>query len=66
MMSFPIVALGEVIQEEREQVGSFDGDSLPILGVTNVDGVTVTGIEASDDKSKYIRLHPLSLRGVKG
>ena len=57
--SFPMVPLREVICEEREQVSSFDVDSLPVLGVTNIDGVTSTGIEPSEDKSKYIRLHPL-------
>jgi hypothetical protein len=52
------VKLGEVVREEREQVGTFDGDGLPVLGVTNVEGVTQTGVEASDDKSKYLRLRP--------
>ena len=52
------VILGEVVREEREQVGTFNGDGLPVLGVTNVEGVTETGVEASDDKSKYLRLRP--------
>jgi type I restriction enzyme S subunit len=52
------VRLGEVVREEREQVGAFDGDGLPVLGVTNIEGVTHTGVEASDDKSKYFRLRP--------
>src|SRR2546425_1303249 len=52
------VKLESVIREEREPIGSFDGYSLPVLGVTNVEGVTHTGIEASDDKSKYLRLRP--------
>jgi type I restriction enzyme S subunit len=55
---WPTVKLGEVVREEREQVGTFDGDGLPVLGVTNVEGVTQTGVEASDDKSKYLRLRP--------
>jgi restriction endonuclease S subunit len=54
----PQVKLGEVVREERERVGTFDGDGLPVLGVTNVEGVTQTGVEASDDKSKYLRLRP--------
>ena len=55
---WPTVRLGEVVREEREPVGSFDGEGLPVLGVTNVEGVTQTGVEASDDKSKYFRLRP--------
>ena len=53
-----MVKLGVLVREEREPVGSIDGDGLPVLGVTNVDGVTNTGVEASDDKSKYFRLRP--------
>ena len=52
------VELGQVVREEREQVGTFDGDGLPVLGVTNIKGVTQTGVEPSDDKSKYLRLRP--------
>lgn len=56
--AWPKVRLGSLVREEREPVGSIDGDGLPVLGVTNVDGVTKTGVEASDDKSKYFRLRP--------
>lgn len=56
--TWPSVKLGGVIRQERDPVGSFDGDGLPVLGVTNVDGVTQTGVAASDDKSKYLRLRP--------
>lgn len=55
---WPIVKLGEVISQERDPVGTFDGDGLPVLGVTNIEGVTQTGVAASDDKSKYLRLRP--------
>lgn len=57
-MDWPLVRLGEVVRGEREPVGTLDGNGLPVLGVTNVEGVTRTGVEASDDKSKYIRLRP--------
>jgi len=56
--SWPHIKLGSITCEEREPVGSFDGNGLPVLGVTNVMGVTQTGIEASEDKSKYFRLRP--------
>jgi type I restriction enzyme, S subunit len=55
---WPEVRLGEVIREDREAVGSADGEGLPVLGVTNTEGVTHTGVEASDDRSKYLRLRP--------
>lgn len=55
---FPLVPLGDLIIQDRDFVGSIDGDEYPVLGVTNIEGVTVTGIEASDDKSKYLRLRP--------
>jgi len=55
---WPQIRLGELVREEREQVGTVDGNGLPVLGVTNVEGVTQTGVEASDDKSKYLRLRP--------
>ncbi len=55
---WPEVPFGEVVREDHEAVGSFDGDGLPVFGVTNVKGVTQTGVEASDDRSKYVRLRP--------
>lgn len=55
---WPTMKIGEVVRQERDQVGSFDGDGLPVLGVTNTEGVTNTGVEASDDKTKYFRLRP--------
>jgi len=57
-MQWPSVKIGDVVHQERDPVGSFDGDGLPVLGVTNTEGVTNTGVEASDDKSKYFRLRP--------
>lgn len=56
--NWPSVHLGEIIREERGTVGSINGNDLPVLGVTNKAGVTTTGIEASNDRSKYLRLRP--------
>jgi len=50
--------LGEFIFEDHEAIGSFDGSGFPVLGVTNVSGIIVTGKEASKDLSKYLRLCP--------
>lgn len=55
---WPIVRLADVIREEREPIGTFDGDGLPVYGVTNIEGVTQTGVKASEDRSKYLRLRP--------
>ncbi len=57
-MLWPKVCLAEVIREEREPVGTVDGDGLPVFGVTNIEGVTQTGIDTSEDRSKYLRLRP--------
>ena len=57
-MEWPMVRLGAVLREEREPVGCFDGEGLTVFGVTNIKGVTQTGIDASEDKSKYLRLRP--------
>jgi len=56
--NWPIVRLGDVIREVREPVGTFDGDGLPVYGVTNIEGVIQTGVKASEDRSKYLRLRP--------
>jgi type I restriction enzyme S subunit len=56
--AWPTVRLGDAVREEREAAGNFDGGGLPVLGVTNVEGVTHTGIEASEDRSKYLRVRP--------
>jgi type I restriction enzyme S subunit len=55
---WPNVQLGHLLREEREQIGTFNGSDFPVLGVTNTAGVTQTGVEASDDKSKYLRVRP--------
>ena len=57
-INWPVTRLGEVIREDREPVGTFDGDSLPVFGVTNIKGVTQTGVKVSEDRSKYLRLRP--------
>jgi len=55
---WPDVRLGEIVRQEREQVGTPEGNGLQVLGVTNVSGVTHTGVQTSDDRSKYLRLRP--------
>lgn len=56
MSKYPIVKLGQYIYETREQVRTTDGNNLPVLGVTNITGITITSKKASNDLSKYLRL----------
>ena len=37
--SWPVVRLGEVLIEQKLRIGSFDADSLPLLGVSNTRGL---------------------------
>jgi type I restriction enzyme S subunit len=53
-----LVSLSGLVVEERETVGKIDGDGYPVFGVTNVDGITLTGVKRSADLSKYLRLKP--------
>lgn len=55
---WPQVCLGKLVREERDPAGAPDGNGLPVFGVTNAAGVCLTGIEASSDRSKYLRLRP--------
>lgn len=55
---FPMIRLENIIQEEREVIGIPDGCDLPVFGVTNKEGITITGVKTSEDKSKYLRLRP--------
>lgn len=55
---YPLVSLSGLVVEERETVGKIDGDGYPVFGVTNVDGITLTGVKRSADLSKYLRLKP--------
>lgn len=54
----PVVKLADYVFEDREHIGTPDGNGLPVLGVTNVSGITSTGKEASGELSKYLRLRP--------
>lgn len=55
---YPIVKLGEIIYQDRERIGTLNGNGLPVLGVTNIDGITITGKPKSQDLAKYIYLRP--------
>lgn len=50
--------LGNYIRKVHEKCTESERQSLPVLGVTNIQGVTITGKDTSEDLSKYIRLKP--------
>jgi len=52
------VRLGNYIRKAKEKCIENEEESLPVLGVTNVQGITATGKDTSKDLSKYIRLKP--------
>jgi len=49
-----VVLLGDVLKEERTRVGSPDGKGLPLLGVSNVDGLHRSTRRGATDKSRYL------------
>ena len=55
---YSIIQLKKIIKEERKVIGIPDGDGFPVLGVTNKEGISFTGVKTSEDKSKYLRLRP--------
>jgi len=55
-MTWPMVKLGEVLIERRERIGSADANGLPLLGVSNVDGLHRSGLERIPDMSRYFRV----------
>ncbi len=55
-MSFPLVPLAEVLVERRERIGSVDADELPLLGVSNQEGLHRSGKERIADMSRYFRV----------
>ncbi|MGL6076772.1 MAG: restriction endonuclease subunit S [Fimbriiglobus sp.] len=52
-MTWPTVKLGEVLAERRERVGKPNADGLPLLGVSNVNGLHRSGLERIPDMSRY-------------
>jgi type I restriction enzyme S subunit len=55
-MSFPLVPLGELLVERRERIGTPDADGLPLLGVSNQEGLHRSGKERIPDMSRYFRV----------
>ncbi len=56
MTTWPMVRLGEVLQEQKVRIGSFDADGLPLLGVSNSAGLHQTDKLRIADMSRYLRV----------
>ena len=57
-LSFPTVKLGQHIRKINTRVkdSNFDSSDIIVYGVTNIDGITVTGQKVSEDIGDYILL----------
>lgn len=51
-----MVPLGEVLVERKERVASPDADGLPLLGVSNKEGLHRSSKERISDMSRYLRV----------
>lgn len=56
MTVWPLVPLGEVLVEQKERIGTIDADGLPLLGVSNKDGLHRSGMPRIPDMSRYLRV----------
>lgn len=56
MNPWPAVRLGEVLIEQKQRIGTFDADNLPLLGVSNQAGLHQSGMPRIPDMSRYLRV----------
>ena len=56
MSMWPMVPLGKVLSEERRRIGTTNGDDLPLLGVSNDEGLHRSGLTRINDMSRYFRV----------
>ena len=57
-MIWPEIQLGEVLREEKVRIGDSEADGLPLLGVSNVEGLHRTTKHRISDMSRYLRVRP--------
>jgi type I restriction enzyme S subunit len=53
---WPRVRLGDVLIEQKQRIGTFDADNLPLLGVSNQAGLHRSGMPRISDMSRYLRV----------
>jgi type I restriction enzyme S subunit len=51
-----MVPLGEILREEKRRVGTTDADNLPLLGVSNAEGLHRSAMARISDMSRYLRV----------
>src|SRR5688500_8948597 len=54
--NWPTIKLGDVLIEQKQRIGSFDADNLPLLGVSNQEGLHRSGFPRISDMSRYLRV----------
>ena len=53
---WPTVKLGDVVIEQKQRIGKFDADNLPLLGVSNQVGLHRSEKPRINDMSRYLRV----------
>lgn len=53
---WPRLKLGDVLIEQKQRIGTFDADGLPLLGVSNQEGLHRSGMPRISDMSRYLRV----------
>jgi type I restriction enzyme S subunit len=48
--------LGEILREEKQRIGTVDADNLPLLGVSNDEGLHRSEMTRIKDMSRYLRV----------
>lgn len=56
MSQWPMVLLGEVLREQKQRIGTIDASGLPLLGVSNAEGLHHSGMPRISDMSRYLRV----------
>jgi type I restriction enzyme S subunit len=54
--NWPMVKLSDVLIEQKQRIGRFDADDLPLLGVSNQEGLHRSGMPRITDMSRYLRV----------
>lgn len=53
---WPTVRLGDLLRERKDRIGAWDAAGLPLLGVSNAQGLHRSGLERIADMSRYLRV----------
>lgn len=56
MKDWAKLSLGELLTEQKQRIGTVDGDNLPLLGVSNQEGLHQSGMPRIRDMRRYLRV----------